>query len=83
MPVHPIHKQLMEAIAQAIEAYECTEREAAWELDTHQPTIHWIVQRRRYEQVSFSTLLTLWSRIGGTWQLKLTPPKNLRRRSPR
>lgn len=66
--------QLMEAIAQWIEAAEWTEREAAWELDTHQPTIHWILQRRRYG-VSFTTLLSLWRRLGGSWELKLTPPK--------
>lgn len=65
--------QLIEAIAQWIEGSEMTEREAAWTLDTHQPTIHWILQRRRYG-VSFVTLLELWSRIGGTWELKLTPP---------
>ena len=64
----------MEALAQWIEGKEWTEREAAWELDTHQPTIHWILQRRRYG-VAFGTLLMLWSRAGGTWELKLTPPK--------
>lgn len=68
-----IETQLVEALAQFIEAMEWSERDAAWELDTHQPTIHSILKRRRYG-VSFVTLLTLWSRAGGGWKLTLTPP---------
>lgn len=65
----------MEALAQWIERSEMTEREAAWELDTHQPVIHWILKRQHYG-MSVTTLLTLWTRAGGTWELKLTPPKS-------
>jgi predicted XRE-type DNA-binding protein len=71
---NPIEMQLIEALAQWIEHSELTEREAAWSLNTHQPTIHWILKRRRYG-VSLTTLLELWNQTGGTWELKLTPPK--------
>ena len=65
--------QVVEALAQHIEAQGWTEREAAWELDTHQPVIHWILKRQRYG-MSLLTLLTLWSRAGGTWRMTLTRP---------
>jgi predicted XRE-type DNA-binding protein len=72
-----IEIQLMEALAQHIEAMEWTEREAAWELETHQPTIHWILTRKRFG-VSFTTLLDLWLRAGGSWKFTLSPPKSVR-----
>ena len=71
-----IEAQLLEALAQYIESMEWTERDAAWALDTHQPTIHQILHRQRYG-ISFPTLLTLWVRAGGEWELNLTPPKSL------